>query len=338
MFEYTKAKMNKSGSIYNKNKKKIQYTGNCDMTDTLSKLCVETAKENKRIIQKFHAKLHLKFFFRYELPLAALVAASYFNLQSPKHAEVVPYYNLEQHMLCDNKIISDVDNTNYIHLPFSAELEGDFFEIDEISNVVQYQVKSGTRSAIVTVKLDEQNQMSVVDSLVGNFFDKNADVFKDIEESELDEKYTELVNDIGDFILEDQNMSSTVKKEIQKLLESEKATIITTVAEYVKVGEINLEEKDSRYWFRVGGIQVGLVLAAIMLQVAFAYLFKCKYINGLYYEEEKLEESSNEWEAVPFRTFAKARDMYIRVDDIRKTKIRALVKEELSEESQKLFK
>lgn len=338
MSEFSKAMKNKEGKVFLKNKDKLECVSNCDITDTLSELCVDRFKDNCKELRKFRSVLNLKLFLKYDVPLILLLFGSAFAFNKQRETSVVPYYNLEQVMISDGKLVKEVDDSNYIVLPSGTELEGDYLYVKNVNKVVQYQVKSGTRSAIVTVGLDEEGKMEVVDSLVGNFFDRNTDIFDDVEEMTIDEKYSELVEDIGDFVLESQSLTSTTKKEIKKLLETEKATIITTVAEYVQVGEIELEETSFSHYGHIAMNEFWTAIITLMIIMAFKY-FGVGSISALSYEDDKVEYggTSERIKVSPITSYELAKRAFVRADDCRRSKIKRLVKENLSEPSQLLF-
>lgn len=339
MTEFSKAWKNKEGKAYLKHKDKLEVVSNGDITEELSDLCVSRFKENSKSYKKFKRVLNLKLFLKYDVPLITFMIGSAMVFKSPHDVAVVPYYNLEQTMISDGKLVKDVDDNNYIVLPDGMEVGNEYIEVEEAKNLVQYQVKNGTRNAIVNVALGEDGQMEVVDSIVGNFFDRNSDVFKDVETTTLDEKYAELVEDIGAFILDSDSLSSNTKKEIEKLLESEKTTIITTVAEYVKAGEISLEETESSW--RLGVFLGELVTLMISVCVEFmcSLMLGAGDIRSLYVNDEKLEyDSSNvKWKVTPLNTLHLAQERFVKADDRRRAEIKRLVRDNLSEESQSYF-
>lgn len=340
MSEFSKAMKNKEGKIFLKYKDKLEYTGNCDITESLSELCVDRFKENKREYKKFRSILRFKMFLKYDIPLIALLVGSGFALKTPRDTEVVPYYNLEQTMISDGKLVKEVDTNNYIVLPSGYEAGSEYLEIENVDEVIQYQVKSGTRSAIVTVGLDDEGTMEVVDSLVGNFFDRNTDVFDDVEETTLDEKYQELVDDIGDFVIESQSLNSNTKKEIKKLLESEKVTIITTVAEYVQVGELNLEETMGNWHGNILLNEFVVALVTVMLTFALRYLLGANEIKKVSYDGNKFTygDSYAKNKVYLKSTNDYAKTIFVRADDERRAEIKRLIRENLSEESQAYFR
>lgn len=340
MSQFSKAMKNKDGKTFIKYKDKLECLSNGDITDFLADACVNRFNENKREFKKFRRVLRFKKFLKYDVPLFAMLVGSGFVIQTPRDTEVVPYYNLEQTMLSDNKLVKEVDTNNYIVLPSGYEVDGDYLEVDNVNKIIQYQVKSGTRSAIVTVGLDDEGTMEVVDSLVGNFFDRNSDVFEDIEEMTLDEKYQELIDDIDDFIIESQSLNSNTKKEIKKLLESEKVNIITTVAEYVQVGELNLEETDFGWYGDMIMGEFVVLLVTVMIGFMCRYLMGANEIRSIYVDGDKfIYGETNDRISVSLKSsldYAKA--MFVKADDARRSEVRRLVRSNLAEESQAYFK
>lgn len=339
MSEFSRAMRNKEGKAFRKYKDKLECVSNGDITDTLSELCIDRFKENRKELKKFRSILNFKLFFKYDVPLIALLIGTGMALDTPRETSQVPYYNLEQTMISDDKIVQDIDDNNYIVLPSGTEVGSDYIEVDNVDKIIQYQVKSGTRSAIVTVGLDEEGEMEVVDSLVGNFFDRNTDVFADVEEMTIDEKYQELIEDIGDFVLESQSLTSTTKKEIKKLLESEKTTIITTVAEYVQAGELELEETTGS-WYGSIALREFLTILVTAMIAAVCQMLGAGEMKTLSYDEDRVKygDSYAKINVSPFAAYASAKRAFVRADDCRRMEIKRLVRENLSETSQKYFK
>lgn len=339
MNSFRKSMKNKVGRAFIKNVDKLEVISNNDVTDRLDEVCVERFKKNKEEYRKFKRVLNLKLFLKYDLPLITFLLGSSFAFKTEREVSVVPYYNLEQTMISDGKIVTDFDDNDYIVVPKGKEVDSNFIEIDDADNMVQYQVKNGTRSAIVTIKIDGEGEMSVVDSLVGNFFDRNSDIFDDIETTTLDEKYQELVDDIGDFVLNSENLTSTSKKEIKKFLESEKTTIITTVAEYVEAGKIELEDTEGHWIGEVVIAEFIVGLVALMVSLLSRFVLGSSEIKRLDRDDDEVRycTSGYTWNVKLFTTAQDAKTVFLRADENRVNKVKRLVRENLSESSQKFF-
>lgn len=340
MSEFSKAMKNKEGKAYKKSKNKLEVISNDDVRSTLEELCVDKFQNNYKEFKKFRRVLNLKLFFKYDFPLIVILAGNAISFSSPRDVSVVPYYKLEQTMINENKMVKETSDDKYIVLPKGTEVGDDFINVADVKNIIQYQVKNGTRSAIVTVNIDDDGKMQVVNSLVGNFFDRNADVFKDVTPTTLENKYQELVEDIGEFVMNSSSLSGTTIKEIKKILESEKSTVITTVAEYTKMGEMELEQTEDAWLSERAIYELIIFVVTLMIILACNYLFKVGQIGALKLEGDTIEYMGTDFHTVhvsPVETLKYAKNEFVKADDCRRDNIKRLVKENLSNSSQIYF-
>lgn len=343
MFDYVKSLRNKEGRGFNRIKYNIEQNGNNDISDELRNLCIDKYARNRETYKNFKKRLYLKFFLKYEIPLICLLGCSYFTLTTPRKSKIVPVYNMEQTVISDQKLITDVDTNNYVVNPFwGVDLGDNYYELDEIQNVIQYQVKNGTRNVIVTLNLSDNGEFKVSDALVSNFFDYNSDIFKDVEPSNLDAKYQELVDDISNYILDASSNGSDsfskAKREIKKLLNEEKTTVITSVMKYYKIDEIKVDQGMNSYYLLLALKEASVVLATILISIGLNYVANAGVIRGVYADKEELKEYMGESIKVNlFKTIRDARRQFVIADDNRKNEIKKLTRNYLTDDCIKKF-
>lgn len=309
---------------------------NQEELEDLRRYAIDQFKNNKKVFKRIRRVKNLKFFFNYGVPIISLAVASSFILQQPRDEKLVSKYAIQQTMISDGKMIQDYDDGDYVvtdYEPFDDDL--DLIEVKDTNSIIQYQVKNGTHSVIITVNVDENGQLSIGDSMSGNFFDRNAAVFEGVEPSDIEAKYQEIVDDIGAFI-QDSNLNNSYKNEIKELLEQERTVIITTIVEYIKTGDINVIEsidsskKDIAFWEFIAV----LITALVAVLVNMLGLGKIKKLDSNY---SSLFISSSKENLIPFATSNRQKDKYISTEHERRNKVKSLAKEYLTKESFKHF-
>lgn len=304
----------------------------------LKYLCIDAFDLNKEKFKKNKLIRNIKMFFGYDVPLIGLAIASSIIITSPKRTQMVPVYNVKQTMICDDKIITDIDDSNYFTGDYDSELQDNgYTKVNRTNTEIQYQVKCGTTNVIVQLRADSTGALSYTDSLSGNFFDRNAATFKDIEPSEIEAKYQELVNDIDAFIANDSNVPSAVKKQIDSLLEDNKTMVITTIVEYFQVDEVESIENNSEYrlqlLYKAGGTALGLLVYLLIF-----YLFGGLKLRKLDWDGELLVKYEYDPKAViPFKTAKEEKQAFIRAETTRRAQIQEFVNKNLTESSRNSF-
>lgn len=303
----------------------------------LENLAIDQFKQNKKTYKSIRRVKNLKFFLNYGIPIVALAIVQGFIIKRPRDEEIIPKYSVEQTMVSDGKMIQDIDDNTYAVSDLEPLNEEDqFIKVDDVSTVIQYQVKNGTHSVIVTVNVDEEGILSIGDALSGNFYDRNAAVFKDITPSDIEAKYQEIVDDIGAFI-DESNLNNSYKNEIKELLEQERTIVITTIVEYVKTGEVNVIEslsdyrKDTALWDLLA-VVVDILVCVLLNIIGLGKIHDLQTtLSG------KLTIASTSSDLVPFKTSRIQKQEFIDAEEERRESVKKLAKEYLREDSQKHF-
>ncbi len=303
----------------------------------LRSVAIDQFKTNKIAYKRLKNINRLKFFFNYFVPLATLAVSSGFILKTSRDEKIVPLYNIEQTMISDDKMVQIIDEENYAVTDFEPFDENEeFIKCSSTNTAIQYQVKNGTHSVIVTIDVDSEGKMSIGEALSGNFYDRNADVFKGVTTSDIETKYQEVVDDIGDFIQES-NLGSPYKGEIKDLLEQERTVVITTVVEYIENGNIHVIEpvssNNSDIAFYEALDVIGIVIAMIILNaIGLGKTFTLdSNLNG------ELELSSRKYPLIPFKTLKNQKTLCLRAEGNRRRRVKELASRYLTEDSQKYF-
>lgn len=305
--------------------------------EELEELCITRFNENIKLYKRNRAVRHLKFFINFSLPVASFALASNFILKIPRNFEIVPKYTIQQTMLSGDKMIQDLDPCEYIITEYIPEKNADsYIKVNSTNTIIQYQVKNGTRSVIVTINTDNQGKMSVKEALAGNFYDRNAAMFEEIEPTEIDAKYQELLDDIATFIDESTGLNDTYKSEINDLMEKERTIVITTVVEYLQTGEIKVLEELSEYETKKYGIELaafagGLVIGLIL------YLMGIGKMKNLYVVGSSLYLKDNKEKIYPFTTSRIEKETFIKAEKQRREDIKTLARKSLAPSSAEHF-
>lgn len=354
MREFRKAKKNRIGKIYKKNIENIIFNEVEIDTDTnsivteeteeikkarenLENYCLEHFDDNLNVYKKNKYMRNLKFFLTFDVPAIATALSCAFVLHLPKKTEIVPAYKLECTMLSDDKIVQDTEDGYYFSASFDPEIDESLYtKKSDLNTRIQYQVKNGTKNTIINLKTNDEGKLSYSDALQGNFYDRNADVFKGIEPSEIEAKYQEIVNDIADFIMNESTINNSMKKEITQMLEEEKTTVITTVLEYIKVMDISLTESQDAYEERLalwGGGLGALIVIYFIIALAVGGNKNKILSNNL----SSLIEYSDTAAIVPFKTARKCQEAFVMADKGRIACIKEIAEKYLTPESQEIL-
>ncbi len=345
MKSYKECKKNKYKDIFkdNKiffNKKGKQHDTNfvrdvmSDEEKELRELCTDVFDDNMAILKHNRLIRRLQLSLNACVTIAAGTLAGNFILNSPSNTTLAPTYTLEQAAMSDGKLIKEMDENVYMKkgsLPINQEMDPIF--VDNLKTIIQYQVKDGTRSVVVNLNVDEDGKMSVGEVDSGNFFDLNTSIFDNVEKSEIDLKYQELLDDIDEFV--ESSVVSKYKKEIKDILKNEKATIITTVVEYVKTGEAEIVDKNFYYYLKKFGI-----LVSISLMIAVCYisnrlgLGKTRVIECFDYNLKLTDKIEN---FVPFSSDKLEKKRFTYAEEARELAIKRLVKESVAPNCQHYF-
>ena len=302
--------------------------------------CVDRFDRNLRLLKRRRRKRNLKFFFIYGVPTIAILAANGFVLKQSRKQDVVPAYSLETTMISDGKMVKDNDTSKYIVTEYDLiEDDSSVIKRESTDTVIQYQVKNNTHNVIVTVGVDDVGKMSVVSSIDDNFFDCNSSIFDDVEVSEIENKYQEIVEDILEYLEADSDLDKDVKKSIKKLLEQEKTKTIITIAEFAKSGEISVIENYWDYLKRIIGVEAVIIAGAIFYSLLTYYLLKLgreKSIAISTNGEIIAQEISYE-NILPFKTTRGDKGMFVDAEVYRRNHIKKLVKDKLTLEWEEKF-
>ncbi|MCH5167895.1 MAG: hypothetical protein J1F35_08460 [Erysipelotrichales bacterium] len=304
----------------------------------LRNLCIDVYDENKKVYRKSNFARKIKMLLFYDAPLAALITASYFVFQTPKNSEVVPVYNIKQTSISDDKMISDIDETNYYIPKYEDALsDEEFVKVSDTNTQIQYQIKNGTNNIIVSLKVDDSGIINAYNYLSGTFFDNNVALFKGIEPSEIEEKYQEMVDDISEFIINDSNLSSDQKNAIQEMLEDSKSMVITTFVEFIESGEVESIESDNE-------LNKNIALREAMSLIIYIVLMAILYgVKGIKIERIRISEGINlELEGsydllIPFKSAIDTRELFLQVEKRRRENIEDFAHRNLEGETKKLF-
>lgn len=307
--------------------------------DTLRSLCLDVFEDNKKLYKRNRRVRRLKVFLCYDLPIFGLLVASGFALSTPRKSEVIPVYHVEQTMISDDKVITDIDETNYYMPTYGQVLsDEDFVKIDNTNTKIQFQIKNGTNNQIVSINVGSDGALKVANYLAGNFYDLNAAAFKGVEPSEIEEKYQEIINDIRDFIANTTTgLTEKQKSDIEEFLKEEKTMVITTFIEYFQAFDVEVMESDSEYNKRLAKRE-GLCFlgyAVAMIIIAACGGAKVKQIEVHSGTKLKLDNVSS-W-IIPFKTAAEAKDALIYAERERRAKIEDFAYNNLEGEAKKKF-
>lgn len=302
----------------------------------LEELCINRFNENKALYKNHRKVRHLKFFFNYVVPFAGLAISSHFILTSPRKTDVVPVYNIEQTTLCNGKMIQDLDRNEYIVTDYvPEESEDKYIVVDNVNTVIQYEVKNGTRSVIVTLGTDNEGKMFFKDILSGNFYNNNVAIFEGVEPNDVEAKYQEVLDDIDAYIM-NTGLNAIYKKEIAELLERDRTIVITTIVEYIKTGDVSVIEKLKYYYLQIGGWELGAL--AITFLVAFI-LNKVRLgkMHLLYPKRSSLLEMDEKESIFMFTTATKEKEKFVLAEKARREEIKSLARNHLSLDSYNNF-
>lgn len=300
----------------------------------LHEVAIKRYKQNRKVYNLAKRVKNIKFFINYSLPvISSIVAGAYIFENTVRKSDIIPTYQIEQTMISDGKMIKDIDDNQYIVTDLDLEdSEAQYIEADNTNSMIQYQVKNGTHSVIVSLNVDDEGELSIGDALSGNFFDRNAASFEGVEPTDIEAKYQEIVDDIGAFI-EESSLNNSYKNEIKEMLEQERTVIITTIVEYVKSGEISVVESEDRHKFRIIGLEALNVIAAISfaLLLNIAGLGRVKKLG--YDEDGKLRKAYTKEAIIPFKTSASQKDCFIKAENSRRSNVKTLARNYLIDES-----
>lgn len=307
--------------------------------DALRRLCVDVFDDNKKLYKKTRFIRRLKMTLFYDLPILGLLAASGFALRSPRETEVVPVYHVEQTIISDDKVITDIDDTNYYMPTYGQVLsDEDFVIIDNTNTKIQFQVKNGTNNQIVSINVESNGALKIASYLSGNFYDLNATAFKGVEPSEIEEKYQEIINDIRDFIANSTTgLTEKQKSDIEEFLQEEKTMVITTFVEYFKSGEVEVMESDSEFNKRLAKREGLCFLGWAIVMIVNAVCGGLKIRKIKYIDNPSLKlESDSSW-LVPFKTAYDLNYELIKAERLRRSKIEDFAYDNLDGEVKKKF-
>lgn len=306
-----------------------------DEEKELRYLCTDVFDSNYAILKHIRMIRRLKVSLNTCITIAAGALAGSFIISSPSNTTMAPTYKLERTVMSDDKIIKEVDPNIYMKkgsLP--TDPEADPVLVDTMKTAIQYQVKDGTRSVVVTIDVDDARKMSVGGVNSGNFFDLNTSIFENVQESEIELKYQELLDDIDELVKD--SVGSKHKKEIKEILSKEKASIITTVVEYVKTGDIEVVDKNAYYYLKKFG---ELACLAFMIAVCFISnrlgLGKIRVIEcGDGYNLRLTNEVAD---IVPFKSDKIEKKRFVYAEESRELAIKRLVKDSVNPACQNYF-
>ncbi len=306
----------------------------------LKDACVDRFDRNLRLLKRRRRKRNLKFFFIYGVPTIAILVANGFVLKQSRKQDVVPTYSLETTMISDGKMVKDNDTSKYIVTEYDLmEDDSSVIKRESTDTVIQYQVKNNTHNVIVTVGVDDVGKMSVVSSIDDNFFDCNSSIFDDVEASEIENKYQEIVEDIWEYLEADSDLDKDVKKSIKKLLEQEKTKTIITIAEFAKSGEISVIENYWDYLKRIIGVEAVIIAGAIFYSLLTYYLLKLGRENSITIlaDGEFLVQKDSYKNILPIKSTRDDKGMFVAAEAHRRNHIKKLVKDKLTLEWEEKF-
>lgn len=305
-----------------------------DEEKELRSLCTDVFDRNYSVLKHNRMIRRLKISLNACITIAAGALAGNFIISSPSSTVIAPTYTLERTVMSDGKIIKEIDPNVYMKkgsLPIDPE--ADPVLVDTMKTAIQYQVKDGTRSVVVTIDVDDSGKLSVGAINSGNFFDLNTSIFDNVQESEIDLKYQELLDDIDEIVQD--SVGGKYKKEIKEILSKEKASIITTVVEYVKTGDAEIVDKNAYYYLKKIGI-----LASIAFMLAVCYISNrlgLGKIRVIEYDGYKLRLTNEIADIVPFGSDKIEKKRFTYAEEGRELAIKRLVKDSVAPASQCYF-